>query len=90
MAWLVGATALGAGGLLSYFTLELLPLGCTRAFASYPAQYDCGSAGPLGVFAAWGLAGSVLTMAVYAVASWRVATRSPRAGRDRDGSGAED
>ncbi|MFD0775998.1 hypothetical protein ACFQZ2_18850 [Streptomonospora algeriensis] len=90
LAWLVGATALGAGGLLSYFTLELLPLGCTRAFASYPPEYDCGDAGLLGVFAAWGLVASWLTVVVYCAAAWRVATRRPRAGQDRDGSGAED
>ncbi|KIH97506.1 hypothetical protein LP52_18970 [Streptomonospora alba] len=89
LAWTVGATALGAGGLLSYFTLEVLPLGCTRAFASYPPDYDCANAGLLGVFAAWGLVASWLTMAVYCVASWRVATRRP-AEHDRDGSETED
>ncbi|MUL41180.1 hypothetical protein FZ103_08295 [Streptomonospora sp. PA3] len=90
IAWVLGATALGAGGLLSYFALELLPLGCTRAFASYPPEYDCGSAGLLGVFAAWGLAASVLTVSGYCVIAWQVAIRRPRAPRPRDESGAED
>ncbi|MFC4866538.1 MULTISPECIES: hypothetical protein [Streptomonospora] len=90
LAWVLGATALGAGGLLSYFTLELLPLGCTRAFASYPPEYDCGDAGFVGVFAAWALVASWLTVSVCCLGAWRVATRGARAHRPRDESDAED
>ncbi|GAB3465431.1 hypothetical protein GCM10027570_53720 [Streptomonospora sediminis] len=90
IAWILGVTALGAGNLLGYFTMELLPLGCAREFASYPAQYDCTDAGLLGAFSAWALVASWLTVAgVLAVASLTLARRT-RAAHNRNETGAED
>ncbi|QBI53509.1 hypothetical protein [Streptomonospora litoralis] len=90
IAWVLGVIVVGAGGLLSYFTLELLPLGCTRAFASYPPEYDCGDAGLLSAFAAWGLVASWVTVSVCLLAAWRTALRSAQPRHDRDESGAGD
>ncbi|MBV2362950.1 hypothetical protein ACFPZ0_11905 [Streptomonospora nanhaiensis] len=78
IGWAAGMLVIGSDGLLSDLALRVLPLGCVRAFASYPAQYDCEDIGFVGVFAFWGLAASALTLLVCAVATWNGRAAGPR------------